>query len=82
MASSQGYNPPGFNDRVSTSMERELSSLATALGDLRSEISQHYATKADTKELKADLIKWVVGTAIVAMGVAVGVATLVQRLIA
>lgn len=41
----------------------------------------HLATKADVAELKADLIKWMVGLMVASVAVATSLALFVQRLI-
>lgn len=41
----------------------------------------HLATKADVAELKADLIKWMVGLMVASIAVATSLALFVQRLI-
>ena len=52
------------------------------------DVLKHYATKEDVAELRVDiakletrLIKWMVGTVILGMGVAAGVASVIQQFI-
>ena len=46
---------------------------------LRAETQAHYATKADLAQLETHLIKWVVGSALAAAGIAATVALVIQR---
>ena len=48
---------------------------------LRAETQTHYATKADLAQLETRLTKWLVGSALTGVGVAVAAALLIQRLV-
>ena len=48
---------------------------------LRTETQTHYATKADLAQLETRLIKWVVGSALAAGGLAVAVTSVIQRFV-
>ena len=51
--------------------------------ELRDELDRtlkHYATKADVAELKADLVKWMVGLMLGSVTAAVSIAVAVDRL--
>ena len=60
-----------------------LSETPATKGDidgLRDEIRTYYASKADLAELKADLIKWMIGLMIGASAAATGFAVLIERI--
>ena len=46
---------------------------------LRTETQTHYATKADLAHLETRIIKWVVGSALAAAGIATTVVLVIQR---
>ena len=47
---------------------------------LRSETQTHYATKADLAQLETRIIKWVVGSALAAAGIAATAVLVIQRI--
>ena len=60
-----------------------LSETPATKGDidgLRDEIRTYYASKADLAELKADLIKWMIGLMVGASAAATGFAVLIERI--
>ena len=60
-----------------------LSETPATKGDidgLRDELRTYYASKADLAELKADLIRWMVGLMVGATAAATGFAVLIERI--
>ena len=51
------------------------------IAELRDEMRTHFATKADVADLKADLIKWMVGLMLGGIAIAAAVASAIARLI-
>ncbi len=60
-----------------------LSETPATKGDidgLRDELRTYYASKADLAELKADLIRWMIGLMVGATAAATGFAVLIERI--
>ena len=60
-----------------------LSETLATKGDiegLRHEMRTYYASKADLAELKADLIRWMIGLMVGATAAATGFAVLIERI--
>ena len=63
-------------------VKAEVGAVRGELDSLRTEVRNHYATKADLAQMESRLIKWMVGLMVGAIAVASTLTLVVERLLA